>query len=226
MRVFRQICALALLASLCSVVHADPYSVTFDFEDSWDGDYAPGWENAAYRHGEAPVGKMMEQVDGGHTGSGMKLTADSVPEDWMWWASVEPTTASVNPGAMAKEYNPYVSVWYYDEGHSADKDDPAGQLYAVPSWVNNYNAAGEDWTDIQVGARFTAEDKYYYVAAGEDSPGWQDTGVSRPTDSAAWHQLKIQLSSDDGKVHFYVDGSEVGSTYRADYVDLGQTIGL
>jgi len=36
----------------------------------------------------------------------------------------------------------------------------------------------------------------------------------------------MQLSSIDGKVHFYIDGTEVGSSYRYDYDDLGTEIGL
>ena len=42
-----------------------PYNVQFDFNTSWSGDYAPGWENSAYRHGDPPVGRMMEYVSGG-----------------------------------------------------------------------------------------------------------------------------------------------------------------
>jgi hypothetical protein len=54
------------------------YHVTFDFESGWMGDYAPGWENSACRHGEAPVGKRMKQVSTAYSGSyGMKLMADS-----------------------------------------------------------------------------------------------------------------------------------------------------
>lgn len=208
----------------CVASAVGPYHVHFDFETSWTDDYAPGWENSAYRHGEAPVGKMMEQVAGGYTGNGMKLIADSVPQDWMWWAAVRPI--SVSSVGMKKEYDPWISVRYYDLGSSPTEDDPAGQLYSVPSWVNPYLAGGEDWTDIQFGARFTVEDNYYYVACGEFNPGWQDTGVARPTSAPAWHQLKMQLSSTDGSVHFYIDGSEVGTSWRNDYIDLGPEIGL
>jgi hypothetical protein len=97
-----------------------------------------------------------------------------------------------------------------------------GQTYAVPSWVNPYIAPGEDWTDIQFGARFNKTDDYYYVAAGENGPGWQSTGADR---SVGWHQLKMQLSSSDGYVYFYLDGNIVGQSYRNDYADLG-SLGL
>lgn len=190
-----------------------------DFETTWSGDYAPGWVNADYRHGTAPVGQMMQQTSQAQSGSyGLKLTAQSTPESWMWWAAVE--AESVPAWAMAKQYNPYVSVYYYDDGTSpAD----AGQLYAVPSWVNPYISGSEDWTDVQFGARYSVTDGYYYVAAGEGSPGWQDTGVDR---QVGWHKLKFQLSSVDGKIHFYIDDAEVGQSYRDDYTDLGTAIGL
>ena len=167
---------------------------------------------------------MMQQVSTSHSGSsGMKLIADSTPESWMWWAAVSPI--DVSAAAMQKQYDPWVSAWYYDEGSSSTENDPAGQLYAVPSWVNPYISGSEDWTDIQFGARFTdnAEDNYYYVAVGESHLGWQDTGVAR---SVGWHQLTMQLSSADGYVHFYVDGVWKGRSYRNDYIDLGPEIGL
>ena len=36
----------------------------------------------------------------------------------------------------------------------------------------------------------------------------------------------MQLSSTDGKVHFFVDDTEVGVSYRDDNTDLGEEIGL
>ncbi|MEW6262177.1 MAG: hypothetical protein AB1641_03785 [Thermodesulfobacteriota bacterium] len=188
------------------------------FENPWSGDYAPGWVNAAYRHGEAPVGKMMEQNHTSHTGTwGLKLYADSTPQSWMWWAAVEVENLPHN--ALDKQYNPYVSVWYYDETATGR----AGQVYAVPDWVNPYIDGSEDWTDVQFGGRFNVTDNYYYVAAGENSPGWQNTGVGR---SIGWHNLKFQLLDSDGRIHFYLDGVEVGSSYRDDYTNLGTAIGL
>lgn len=125
------------------------------FETPWSTDYAPGWVNAGYRHGEAPVGQMMQQTTFAHSGSyGMKLIAQSVPQSWMWWAAVE--VESLPAYAMRKEYDPWVSVWYYDDDVNAQR---AGQLYAVPDWVNLYLENNtEDWTDIQFGARFNIRD--------------------------------------------------------------------
>jgi len=209
----------------CGVANAD-YSVTDGFETAWSGDYAPGWENSEYRHGAPPIGKMMQQTTTAHSGSyGMKLIADSAPVASMFWAAVNPI--EVSAVAMQKQYNPYISAWYYDEGAPAADADlgRTGQIYAVPSWVNGYTGTSgdEDWTDIQFGGRRNVDDNYYSVAAGQNSPGWQNTGVTR---SLGWHQLKMELSSTDGKVHFSLDGVGVGTSYRNDYVDLGTDIGL
>ncbi len=183
------------------------------FETAWSGDYAPGWVNAAYRHGPAPVGKMMQQTTTAYGGTyGLQLTAASVPETWMWWAAVE--VESLPHQYLDKQYDPYISVYYYDEKTA----NVGGQVYAVPDWVNLYISGTEDWTDVQFGARFNQSDNYYYVAAGENSPGWQNTSTAR---SKGWHQLKFQLSSVDGKIHFYIDGSAVGTSYRDDYTNLG-----
>jgi hypothetical protein len=218
------------------------YSVSYDFNTAWAGDYAPGWENTAYRHGAAPVGRMMEYVAGGRDGTtGMRLIASSTPESWMWWAAVNPT--SLNQVALEKQYDPWVSVWYYDRGWENGSLHQAGQLFSVPSWTNLYipsdppGGPNEDWTDVQFGARVSVEytsppnDNYYYVCAGEDCPGWVDTGVDRLAGDN-WVNLKMQLSSVDGKIHFYVRRDEaapfveVGVSNRDDYVDLGAESGL
>lgn len=209
--------ALALVFAVSGSANATPLFID-GFETVWTGDYAPGWVNSAYRHGAAPVGKMMQQTTLAHSGSyGMNLIADSVPQSWMWWAAV--SIESLPAAAMAKQYDPYVSAWYYDD-RGADK---GGQVFAVPDWVNPYINGTEDWTDLQFGARFNQTDSYYYVAAGQNSPGWQTTGVARAT---GWHNVKMQLSSTDGRIHFFVDGAEVGASYRSDYIDLGTEIGL
>ncbi|MCX7424310.1 MAG: PEP-CTERM sorting domain-containing protein [Planctomycetia bacterium] len=216
-RVLATLAVVAVMGIVAPSAIAATYAVTFDFETSWGGDYAPGWENSDYRHGEAPVGKMMQQITGGYnSANAMQLIADSVPQDWMWWAIVNPI--DVNETAMQKEYNPYLKAMWYDEG----TEGVAGQIYAVPNWVNLYldGDAGpdtEDWTDVQFGGRFNHSDNYYYVAVGEGHPGWQDSGTARTGD---WHELKMQLLSTDGKIHFSVDGTEVGSSYRSDYADL------
>jgi|GEM_PF-1377411 len=218
-KILFRIVSLGLLIASGSVGGASTILFQDGFETSWQGDYAPGWVNAAYRHGEAPQGQMMQQTTVAHSGTyGLKLIANSVPESWMFWAAVE--VENLPEYAMRKEYDPWVSAWYYDDNPTADR---AGQIYAVPSWVNPYLPKDEDWTDIQFGGRRDIHDYYYYVAAGENSPSWQSTGVKR---TEGWHNLKMQLSSVDGKVHFYLDGQEVGASYRNDYKDLGTAIGL
>lgn len=213
---------------LSAIAFAD-YHVAFDFDTAWSGDYAPGWENSAYRHGEAPVGKMMDQIPGGYEGGGgLKLIADSTPQSWMWWAAVNPINVSAT--AMLKQYDPWVSVMYYDPIAT----DIGGQLFAVPSWVNPY-ISGEDWTDIQLGARKSSVEQngnkttytndFYFVAAGENSPLWQPANAYRMM-PGIWYEFKMQLSSTDGMVHFFIDGTEVGQSYRSDYIDLGSEIGL
>jgi len=227
MRKHNAVAAAALILAVTAAAGAG-YHVTFDFETGWGGDYAPGWENTLYRHGDPPIGKMMQQVAGGHaSANAVKVIADSVPEDWMWWAYVNPV--SVSPEAMKKKYNPWISAWYYDENPTMA--DVSGYLFAVPSWVNLYiDGAGgpdtEDWTDVQYGARFAAADNYYHVECGENMVGWVDTGVARPTVDPQWVQLKMQLSSADGRIHYYINGVEVGSSYRDDYEDLGTEIGI
>ncbi len=214
---------LGLIAAAIMVAAATPSYATVlfydDFETGWTGDYANGWVNTAYRHGAPPVGQMMQQTTTAHGGSyGLQLTAASVAEPWMWWAGV--SVESLDHVALDAAYNPYVSVWYYDEGTA---NASAGQLFAVPDWVNPYLAGGEDWTDVQYGARFNNTDDYYYVAAGESSPGWVDSGEAR---SDGWHNLMFQLSSSDGRIHFFLDGIEIGASYRNDYTNLGTEIGL
>ncbi|MBN2475124.1 MAG: hypothetical protein JXB62_10985 [Pirellulales bacterium] len=216
MRLMSVLTALALVGVL-SLPATAAYHVSFDFETSWSGDYAPGWQNTDYRHGDPPIGRMMEQVSGGYLGgSAVKVYADSVPQSWMWWAAVNPI--DVDSLAMVKQYNPWVKAMWYDEGADLDQ---VGQLYAVPSWVNPYISGSEDWTDVQYGGRIPGStgprDDYFYVAAGENSPGWVDTGIAR-TDG--WHELKMQLLESDGRIHFYLDGVEVGASYRDDYIDL------
>ncbi|MCP4712678.1 MAG: hypothetical protein GY869_28970 [Planctomycetes bacterium] len=217
----KKVCLILAMAfvilTTATVVQANTsYHVKFDFDTSWAGDYAPGWENSAYRHGAPPIGKMMEQIAGGYSGSGMKLVADSVPESWMWWARVN--VIDVNATAMLKEFDPWVSVMYFDEGLA---NAAAGQMGIVPSWVNPYIAGGEDWTDVQFGARDNVTDNYYSVACGENMIGWVDTGVARPTTTPGWVNLKMQLSSADGKIHFYINGVEAGAaSYRDDYMDI------
>ncbi|MCI0496031.1 PEP-CTERM sorting domain-containing protein [candidate division KSB1 bacterium] len=213
-KLFTFTCILVLI--LTGSINAQ-YTILFSdgFETAWaPGNYAAGWVSAAYRHGNAPIAIMQQQNTYVHSGNyGLKLIAQSVPQTWMWWAAVE--VENLSSVALDKQYNPYVSAWYYDEREAGR----AGQLYAVPEWV-----VDEDWTDVQFGARFSVTDNYYYVTAHKTGgPGWQNTGVAR---SIGWHQLKFQLSSTDGAIHFYLDGNFVGLSTRNDYTNLGTAIGL
>jgi len=203
-----------------------PYHAIDDFEASWTGDYAPGWELEGYRHGDAPVAKM-EQVDltgTGRTGYGAKVYVDSVPEGSEWWAGVRAT--EVQDSWMTAGYDPWVSVYMYDHGYTSGKD-AIGQLYTVPSKVTG----DDDWTDVQFGGRpwGSPEGSYYYTWADSPHPPWQEiSGVSRPdldnSDSPQWVHLKMQLLSTDNQIHYYLDGSEVGTSTRNDYLDLGTLI--
>jgi len=232
MRVTKFIACLAVTLVASAGSAWAEYYVHFDFNAQWTTDYAPGWENTAYRHGAPPVGKMMDFYAGGRNGTaGMRLVADSTPQSGMWWTAVNPT--NVDSSKMLKGNDPWMSAWYYDEGWDTEGSyNPdlhrVGQINAVPSWTNNYidvseppdGIGDEDWTDVQFGARYNQPppaDNYYYVAAGESSPGWVDTGIDR---TAGWHQLKMQLLDNDGMIHFYLDGNEVGTSYRDDYADL------
>jgi hypothetical protein len=203
-----------------------PYHAIDDFETAWTGYYANGWDSEGYRHGDEPVAKM-EQVDltgTGRTGYGAKVYVDSVPEDWMWWAAVHAT--GVKDFWMTTGYDPWISVYMYDHGYTSGKD-VIGQLYTVPSLVTG----PDDWTDVQCGGRpwGSPEGSYYYTWADSPHPGWQEvTGVSRPDldngDSPQWVHLKMQLSSMDNQIHYYLNGSEVGVSSRNDYLDLGTLV--
>lgn len=220
-RIFSVLAGGALVLAALGVASPAGAAVLFydDFETSWTGDYATGWVNTAYRHGAPPVGQMMQQTTTAFGGTyGLELTALSVAEPWMWWAGV--SVESLNHAALDASLNPYVSVYYYDEIGS---NTAAGQVFAVPDWVNPYLPGSEDWTDVQFGARFNVTGDYYHVSAGESSPGWDSTDVDR---SAGWRNLKFQLSSADNRIHFYIDDIEVGASYRNDYTNLGTEIGL
>jgi len=228
-RLMRICVIVVLLAAMSGLARASTtYYVKDGFETPWTGDYAPGWDSEGYRHGDQPVSKML-QVDltgTGRSGYGAKVYVDSVPESWMWWSAIHRT--GVLESAMTTQYDPWVSVWMYDEGYTSGKDS-TGQLYTVPSLVTG----PDDWTDVQFGGRpwGDPEGSYYYTWADSPHPPWQEvTGVSRPNleatppDNPAWVHLKIQLSSTDNKMHYYLNGSEVGSSTRNDYLDIGTLI--
>jgi hypothetical protein len=219
------ICAGLVLALVSTTwAGAGMYYVKHDFETAWAGDYAPGWDLEGYRHGGAPVAKMVQAdlTGTGRTGYGAKVYVDSVPEDWMWWACVH-ATGVITP-YMKTQYDPWVSVYMYDHGYTSGMD-VIGQLYTVPSLVTG----PDDWTDVQYGGRTVAESSYYYTWADSPHPPWQEiAGASRPDldsgDPPQWVHLKIQLSSADNQLHFYLDGTEVGVSTRNDYLDLGTLI--
>jgi len=183
-----------------------------DFETAWTTDYAPGWENTAYRHGTAPVAQMMQQTTIAHNGSnGMSLIASDLLG--YFWVGVNPTGISLS--SLNKQYDPYFSAWYYEENQHAI----AGEIFAVP---DTPIADEDDWTDIQFGGQRNPAypDNFYHIACPPGTTGWVDTGKER---TQGWHKLMMQLSSLDGRVHFYVDGEEVGTSNRDDYTNLGTT---
>lgn len=196
----------AMVVSLCG--SAGAYLYQDGFETPWTGNYATGWDNEGYRWGDAPVA-IMQQTATAKTGNyGVKVIADSTPTGTEWWAIVY--NANVSHFALAKRFDPYIKVQYYDELGSLK----AGQLYDVPDAVTS-----PDWTDVQFGGRFAAPGNYYYHAASYTSnPPWGDTGVARTAD---WHELMFQLSSTDGKIHFFLDGLEKGTSVRSDLENLG-----
>lgn len=213
---------MVLLLAAGGAFAGSKYYGSDDFETAWAGDYAPGWALEGYRHGGAPVAKMAQvDVTGiGGSGYGAKVYVESVPESWMWWACVHKT--GVVGKYMVTEYSPWLSVDMYDPGYDPDGKDCIGQLYTVPSHV-----VPDDWTDVQFGGRTVAEGEYYYTWADSPHPPWQSTGVARPElgeDDPQWVNLKIQLSSADNKLHYYLDGTEVGLSDRSDYTDLGTLI--
>ncbi len=209
MKTLITICVVMILAA-CSAAFAD-YSVIYDFETSWTGDYADGWANEDYRHGAGPLA-TMEQIDltsRGRSGFGAKISVDSVAADSQFWGTVQAT--DVLAGSMDKQYDPWFKADFYDDM----RDKVGGQLYAVPSLVTG----PDDWTDMQLGVRRnTGLTDYYYTSI----PGtWADTGEPR---SEGWHELKMQLSSLDGYIRLYIDDTQVGISIRNDYTDLGTLV--
>lgn len=206
--------AFVVSVLLASAASAAPF-LTFGFETAWSGDYAPGWENTAYRHGTAPVAQMMQQSSVAHTGAaGVKLIAGDPLG--LFWVGVNPT--GIPSTYLDRQYNPYFSAWYFEENKSA----VAGQIFAVPDSPINDD---DDWTDVQFGGRRqpSAGSNFNFIAAeANGSQSWVDTNQVR---TGGWHHLTLQLSSADGKIYFTLDGAAVGSTTRSDYTNLG-VVGL
>jgi len=203
---------LAAMSLVFGVMGSAGATVWFqdDFETCWSGDYADGWIITPYRHGDSPPATMAQTATA-HNGSyGLELS--SLVDVSSWWAAVQ--VESLSHWALATEYDPYVSVWYYDNMSTTHE----GQVYAVPDWQ-----VDEDWTDVQLGGRPWGDDVYYYTWADLPHPPWQDSEVER---TEGWHNLMFQLSSADNKIHFYIDGIEVGTSTRDDYTNLGTSNGL
>ncbi len=227
----KRLFAVAMISSVLVVASAtagasnfslqrSPYQIHYHFEEGWTGDYAPGWVDSGYRHGDPPVA-TMEQIElspYGRPGSyGAKITVDSVTETGQYWGIVH--SENLHPGAFDKQYNPWVSVDWYDYGYFTGLD-VAGQLYNVPPSV-----VEDDWTDTMIGGVTpeNANDTYWFNWAWGDAGGsWQNSGVDRPEGGdGRWVNLKMQLSDDDGRIHYYIDDVFVGSTARDDYIGLG-----
>lgn len=191
--------------------------VLYDFESSWAGDLAPGWADTNVENGGNPVSVMMEFGYFGYQGgNAMRVIAADTTSTGVFVADVNPV--GYDEAAMAKEYNPWVRVMYYDEGFDfeASYDSSlhrAGQMFAVPD-----SSAVSGSTDVQFGAGASTGDFYYHANANSTGgPDIASTGIARID---GWHELTMQLSSVDGKIHFYIDGTNAGMTSRDDYESL------
>jgi hypothetical protein len=209
------VCAVSVLLILISNSYAN-YSMTDGFETSWTGNYAPGWENITYRHGDASTPKMTQydtiEANGytitpfsGSYFMGLQVTSAGDPvSSTNWWGGVEP--AFINADALDRQYSPWVSVSFYDYGASL----PAPQLAAVPG-----TGDASDWTDIQFGQRWNRADNYWYAECMNSPSEWVETSVTR---SVGWHELKLSQNT-EGYITYSIDGTDVGTTTNA-YLDL------
>lgn len=209
--------AAAVIMSVLATPSIASYRVLYDFESDWEGSYVPGWENTPVESGEAPVGVMMEHYYAGYGGgNAVRVIAVDAPDDAAFWADVSPMGYDEVP--MSKQYDPYVKVMYYDEGFNTEESydsslHRAGQLFSVPDVANSPSSS----TDAQLGAGAANGDSYFYANYESTGQSVTDTGVAR---TEGWHELKMQLLNEDGKIHFFIDGDEVGSTVRDDYENL------
>lgn len=214
----RSMAIMFLAAIILTISPAAPvlagYVFSDGFETAWTGDFYAPWTVEGYRHGAEPVAVMKQTTVQAHSGSNsLKLEMKSVASSGQFWGAIN---ANVPANAMLKQYDPYMSVWYYDQGSPSASNSQTGQLYAVPSLVTG----PADWTDVQFGGRRNTYDNYYFITS-PGATGWQDTGVAR---SEGWRNLKFQLSSTDGYIRFYLDSNYVGKSERNDYTDLGSAI--
>ena len=213
MRYLGILAGIGLLLAVAGTAGAAGYYVTDGFETSWAGQYAPGWENVTYRHGDASSPRMTQYSVAGATGNisaasgsyfmGLKVTA-APSTATNWWGAVVPTFVAGD--ALARQYSPWVSVSFYDDGVAL----PSPQLAVVPD-----SGDPDDWTDIQFGQRWGKADHYWFAEC-MNSPEWIETSVDR---TVGWHQLKLTQNT-AGYVTYYIDGTALGTTTNV-YLDLG-----
>ena len=210
--------AVCVAPAFAAPVLSTNYHVLHDFETSWAGsNFAPGWADTNAENCGNPTSVMMEFGYFGYQGgTAMRVIAVDTPSTGAFVADVNPV--GYDEAAMAKEYDPWVRVMYYDEGFDSEAYlnadlHRAGQMFAVPDTT----AGPSDWTDVQFGAGAANGDSYYHANANAGVADIASTGIAR---SEGWHELTMQLSSADGKIHFYIDGANAGVTTRDDYVNL------
>jgi len=211
----RQLCLCAVLAG--SVVFlSNPvmaYFVTDGFETGWAGTHADNYENLGYKFGSpSPSTQMTQTTDYVHTGSyaaKLEVTSAGVSPGANWWGAVSRT---FDHNAMKKEYNPWVSVWYYDAVASAL---PSGYLSVIPNTPVPYMS---ERADIQIGTRWGQISKYWHVSGNGlvDPPTWVQTSIDR---TEGWHEFKLVMSSAGG-AEYFIDGTSVGFSPRTDYLDI------
>ena len=220
MKRLMMILAVGLILALSATGKASGYLVTDDFETAWAGDYASGWVNVNYAHGDASTPKMTQYAAvtaNGHavtpvSGSdfmGLQIIAVGDPVgSTEWWGGVVPEFVN-NAHQLDRQYNPWVSVSFYDCGVAL----PSPQLAAVPN-TDDPN----DWTDIQLGQRWNRADNYWYSEAMNKNSdgGWIKTSVAR---SVGWHELSFTLDT-SGYITYSIDGTSIGTTIYNTYMDL------
>lgn len=216
----KRLCLCVALASsimfLSSPVTA--YLVYEGFETGWTGDYADNFDNVTYKYSpsQSPSTKMTQTTDFVHSGSYATKLEVTTPGGHSngsnWWGSVWRT---FNHNAMKKEYNPWVSVWYYDKPE-AGSAFPAGYLGVIP---NTPVPFGDDRADIQLGAAWGKEDNYWHVSGNipPADPDWVETSIAR---DEGWHEFKVTMF-DNGGANYFIDGTAVGSSPRSDYLGVG-----
>ena len=202
-----------LILTVNATAGAGDYLVTDDFETAWEGDYASGWANIAYAHGDASIPRMTQYatiVANGQTISplsgsyfmGLQVPTDVGDADW--FGGVVPEF--VSDAALDRQYSPWVSVSFYDYGVEL----PAPQLVAVPD-----TSDPDDWTDIQFAQRWKQPVNYWYAESMNSPSQWVETSVAR---SVGWHELKFAQDT-AGYITYSIDGAPVGTTTEA-YLDL------